>query len=825
VDLETIKPGSRVYFIDTSEGPDKGPGVVIYVQGTVVASEGTSVTLAVTNSGTLIAPGYVAPYEPDYGEGDVLKVEADRYHTFLSPKEFSELKESYEVIPEAVEKPDRPQYDEKEVTEPSESEAEERMRKRLAEEAEAEKERAQEKEEAAEGIDFDEEDDGLYLQADLKSWSHSAGITWPKGFPQPWMDQVYDDLPEGVSESSGGEPVVNIPEGKGLIPPDLDKTERLEKAFEEAGETLQRASHEFDEARDKWDEAEANKAEDVKSFRVIKNKKLEALEDAKRKYLKLKEHLQNAWLGRGIGEDLPKNQQGKSFEQGPKRRGPTEGGSFGRAYLRQQLKNLSDQYKDTEKLASDYEHMEDTSRQTRRELKLMLNLRKKKFEGKSIVPNTRVPEKPKTVLRQLKNFKYHELKDKPFLWNRKQRDEVTREANSSDAGFAAQFKKKVGGERTFFDLTPEEVNHYMTMAVETSGPMDKAEVDRRAKEYAEDFAKLTNQRMLWRDLPTEITNYISDKYNIAISKERADRLSKEIFDRSIKQTEAKGYDNDSGEIASKTLPTLELIGNVVRKITSEFDKRVRWLKFLQDNREEMLLQEKKKLRRALVTKDDNSEKIIDDQQYKEAIIKRFSEAAKRSNKSDTAEKIPSRYRVEHGLPMYKEKKQDLAKIVEQENALKKKKEELQQQLQAASAPYIEADEALKLKLEDIGLPQGATLYNNIDTQIKDLVKKREVLRNFFKGRADWEKGVDDAASKIEKSIANLQAELDKVILGYTPEEQNKLKKHVNIMHDARQQYNKMARAIEAQMDAVRTELDKVYDRKGEIIEEIGLEHA
>ena len=813
MDLETIKPGSRVYFVDTSEGPDKGPGVVIYVQGTVVASEGTSVTLAVTNSGTLIAPGYVAPYEPGYGEGDVLRVEADRYHTFLSEKEFSQLKESYEVIPEA-EKPDKPQYDkeEKPDVDPLDVGPEDA--------------REETREEIEEGTPLDDADDeGLYLEADLKSWSHSAGITWPKGFPQPWMDQVYDDLPEGVSESSGGEPVVNIPEGKGLIPPDLDKAERLEKAFEEAGATLQQASNEFDAARAKWLEMEEAKSEDVRAFRLLKNKKLEALENAKRKYLKTKEHLQNVWLGRGIGEELPPEQRGKSFEQGPKRRGPTEGGSFGRAYLRQQLKQLSDQYKDTEKLASDYQHMEDMSRKTQRELKLMLSLRKKKFEGKSIVPNTRIPERPKTILRQLKNLKYHELKEKPYLWNKKQRAEVTREANSSDAGFANQFKKKVGGERHFFDLTPEEVDHYMAISVEADGPMPKEEVDKRAKEYAEEFARITNQRMLWKDLPTEITNYISDKYNIGISKERANRLSKEIFDRSIKQIDAKGYDNDSGEIVSKTLPTLELIGNVVRKITAEFDRRVRWLKFLQDNREEMLLQEKKKLRRALVNKDENSEKIIDDQQYKEAIIKRFSEAARRSNKSDTAEKIPSRYRVEHGLPMYREKKQELAKITEQENALKKKKEELQQQLHTASVPYIEADDALKLKLEDIGLPQGVALYNSIDDQIRELIKKREVLRNFFKGRADWEKGVDDASANIEKSIANLRAELDKVVVGFTPEEQNKIKKHVNIARAEEQRYNKAARAIEAQMDAVRTELDKIYDRKGEIIEEIGLEHA
>jgi hypothetical protein len=812
VDLETIKPGSKVYFIDTSEGPDKGPGVVIYVQGTVVASEGPSVTLAVTNSGTLIAPGYVAPYEPGYGEGDILKVEADRYHSFLSPKEFSELKESYEVIPE-TEKPDVPQYDKEEKPEVDPLSLE------------PEDAREETREEIEEGTPVDEDEEGLYLEADLKSWSHSVGITWPKGFPQPWMDQVYDDLPEGVSESSGGEPVVNIPEGKGLIPPDLAKSERIEEAFEAASKAVEKAANELDAARERLDTAEATGGEDAKSIRKLWKSKVDALETAKQRYLKTKEHLQNVWLGRGIGENVPAEQKGKSFEQGPKRRGPTEGGSFGRAYLRQQLKQLSDQYKDTEKLASDYQHMQDTSRQTNRELKLMLNLRKKKFEGESIVPNTRVPEKPKIVLKQLKNFKYNELKNKPFLWDKRQRDEVTREANNADNGVATQFKKKVGGERTFFDLTPEEINHYMTMAVENEGPMSKEAVESRAREYAEEFAQLTHKRMLWRDLPTEITNYISDKYNISISKERATRLSKEIFDRGVRQVEAKGHDNDSGEIVSKVLPTLELIGNVVRKITAEFDRRVRWLKFLQDNRDEMLLQEKKKLRRALVNKDEKSENIIDDQQYKEAIIKRFSEAAKRSNKSDTAEKIPSRYRVEHGLPMYREKKTELANVVAQEKALKKKKEELQYWLHEAATPYLEADAALRLKLEDIGLPQGAALYNNIDSQIKELIKKREVLRNFFKGRADWEKGVDDASANIEKSIANLEAEKTKVILGFTPEEQTKIKKDVDTMQEALKKYNRTARSLEEEIDAVRTKLDEVYDRKGELVAEVGLEHS
>lgn len=802
MELNNVKSGQEIYFIDKSEGP----GVVIYIHGTAVDVGSTDATLEITDSGTLIAPGYLAPYEPEYKVGSLIKLSPEDGE-FLSATEFSKLKEQYQLVPSGEEDEEVPlQQEEKEDTDVLEPTPEE--------------EREVTPEEIEEGTP-EYELEGLYLSASLKSWATSVGVTWPKGFPQDWMSQVYDDLPEGEAEKTpSGEPIVGVPGTKGPgVPPDFKESVEIEKEYDDASKKVQ-------EARDQLDAAE--KDEDLTAI----DKGEAAVKDAVKKFLAVKERAQKLWK-RPPEEVI--------YEQVPGSRAPYSL-SHGRAGLRQELKQLFDNYQKTLSLIDNVEESEKRVDNSQKELDLLLSLRRKQLVDKShgkgiphyvLEPTKASPYPTHRVPVLLKKLKYNELKAKPYLWTREDRDKMV---DQSEA--AAIFADRVGGQLSFFDLPSEEIDQYVKKEVEKNGPMAPEEVARRAWKYANEYKNLISERMGWKDMGTEIQKYFRFKHSLVISKERADRIEDEIYKKETKSIDAKGRDVESGVIREVVVPVQELFDNVVHKILKDYEKRVQWLQFLQTGRKAALAKQKGDLRRMLVEEKEEKGKKevlpIDDEKYKDAIVEIFRKYAKFSHEKGTTEKIPSRFRIHHGLPAYEEKSKELAGKKAEEAQIEGQIKSLENELRTVYAPYKKADEDLMLFQEDVGrisdpniaqedVQNALETSKQISDKIKQMISQREFIHRFYKNREGWQEKVKNISENIQKSINTLEEQRSAIFKSEFPKRiQGKIFDYDRKLKMALHEYQSAAHDVEEKMDVLYSKLEKIRGEKSKITDEIGV---
>jgi len=584
VDLETLSPGQEVYYIDKSEGP----GVLIYIRGVVVTSESSEVTLEVADSGVLTAPGYLTPYDPSYAPGSLVAVNLDSYRSLVSSEDFSKLREEYESIPSDDE--NQPAASPPAV---------------FDEVDDSEKDEEPTREDIEEGSPDLEEEDGLYLVGSLTSWANSAEIAWPVGFPQEWMERIYQDLPEGTAPvGPNGSPDVSVPGGKGPgVPPKLRESEDLEKDYEAASEKVHQAAKAVQEAENRLKSADTENQSALEAA-LIHEKNL--FQEAKDSFLEIKKKYQTSLV----------RPPGEAFEQVPGRHMPRSL-AYGRAGLRQELKQLSSNYKATEELLKDTLSRDNSIEECQKEIDLIKDLGKiGAGDG-----NINGEDSAKPILNKLRRLKYQELKSKPYLWAPEERDKLA----STTTGSEQLFNDRVGESRSFFDLPLEEVDQYIAQMAESHGRMPPEEVARRAWKYANDFQEVVKS---WIE-------------------------------------------------------------------SGSFSKRMQWLKFLQDYRKSAQAAQKGKLRRMLAEKDGQ---LIDDQKYRDAIIAVFRKYAKYSHEQDTNKKIPNRYKLEHGVPAYLEKKEEFKAIQENENRFKNELNQLEKQLLDADA---EAVGDLKKRMEEV----------------------------------------------------------------------------------------------------------------------------
>lgn len=817
MDLNKFKSGDECVFIDKSEGL----GVVIYVQGNIVSADKNDVTLEVTDSGTLIGPGYMVPYDPGYIKGSVIRIIDDVDHDLLSPEQFAKLREDYEVVPQGTiqDDPEPPApVDDKEY-----EEGEDPFDPRPA------SQRTETEDEVEEGSpDFETE--GLYLTANLSSWQ---GIIWPKGFPQDWMEQVYKELPTGVAWERGGEPVLRMPgrKGPGLAP---DMKIDLEKEFNEASKKAEEAAKKMNEAEAALEEAEkAGNKDAVAEKEKDKKDATHAFEEAKNKFLAVKKR-----IGEEGGWVRPPDET--TYERLPGRHGPQDIAS-GKAGLRQAVKHLSDQYKKTLDLVDTVDDSAKRADQYQKELDLILRLRRKQLVDKSENPKDphyvieeggRGVDTPR-VLNLLKKLKEKELRKKPYLFSiSRERDAAgnvipsERDRVVGGAPSTALFESKVGGPISFFDLSPEEVDLLVKQEVEKSGPMDSAEVAKLAQEYAKEYKEHIQRYTEWKDLSEEIQKYLRSKHSLTVSQEQATRLDKEIFQRGNKTITAKGRDTDSGEIRELTLPVQTIFDEVVHPITENYEKRVKYLQYLQSGRKNMLAKNKGELRRLLVEEKEEGTTPIDETHYKDALISLFKNYAEREHLPP--DKIPSRYRVHHGLPAAEEKNKELKDLGSQETELTGEYSQLQNVLQKAFGAFEKASEDLELFQEDMvylkdkepGVVSSGLLgtiedLNQLVDQIKTLVGQRE-FADKFPERGD-EAQVKTISEKLKETVSQLNSlRVEGGVKKYAA-------RLVDILADLRRaatSYESAARSVSEKMFQISLTLQEIRDKKYDVAEEI-----
>lgn len=816
MDLNTLKPGNEVYFIDKSEGP----GVVIYVQGTIVAVGNDEATLEVTDSGTLIAPGYMVPYDPEYVKGSVIRITDDADFDIISPDQFSRLREEYEVIPKGTVVNDPEPPAEKEVLEDADDEEKEVTR-----------------EEIEEGSPDIEEEEGLNLVANLKSWQ---GVEWPKGFPQDWMEQVYKDLPTGAAWDVGGQPAVAIPGDKGPgIPPDTKVD--LEKEFNEASKKATEAAKKMDDAA-----AELAKAEEEGDAAVVEEKAKakkeaeKAFETAKKTFLEVQKRIA------GEGGTWVRPPDETTYERIPGRHAPRDV-AFGKLGLRQAVKQLSDNYKKTLALVDNVSDTEKRVDQYQKELDLILRLRKKQLVDKSRNPDdphyeveegTKGTYVPSRVLNLLKKLKEKELKKKPYLFAlEREKDDAGNLSPSErdrivDTSVSTKvFEDKVGGKPTFFDLPPEEVDMLIKQEVEKNGPMDSKEVAARAQEYAKEYKEYLQQHTEWKDLSDEIQKYLRAKHSLVVSREQSGRLEKEIYQKGTKSLVARGRDVHSGDVREISIPVQTIFDEVVHPIVENYEKRVKYLQFLQNGRKNSLAKQKAELRRMLVEKDEESGRVepIDESKYKDALIELFRKYAKYSHDASTPEKIPARYRVHHGLPALQEKNEELQKLNATEADLIGRRKKLEENVQAVYAPFGKSSDDLELFKDDIEYLKktevvGGGFLGTIEEverlvgQIKRLVSQREFVRKFP------EKGDVNQVKELSEAIRAAIDELNSHKLNMTEDVPRKyygqLLTILTNLRKAANAYEASAKSLEDKISQINLKLEDIRDSKEKVTEEI-----
>ena len=804
MELDNLKIGQDVYYIDKSEGP----GVVEYIHGTVISASGSKVTLEISKAGWLVSAGDEEPWSLNYQQGDTLSVDIEgRYKSILTPAEFTALGKEYApaVAPAPVAKPKQEEIveDEDELAKTPEE----------LDEAQRRKEESPEvvEEGNPEGYEENyEEEYGLHLAASLDSWSRSPGVDiyWPEGFLEtygPQLEKVYEGIPKGtkgttqnalppsargkeVSKSGPGSnyelPTVAIPGGKGAgVPPHL--REFTEEVIKGAPPGVQEEFNVASEAVQKAKDAEETARKDADENPQLEQKwkfKKQELRDAVKQFTDVNKKLQKL-LKRPPQGDKKQRQPENTFTQVPGRRAPYDIGMRGRAGLREELRTLSDKYRKTHELLEEVEEKEDNVSNGSREIDIIKNLRRNRLRGTPV----------EGLEYALKKLKFQEYAQNPYLWSssrntRKgenplisERDRILNAATYGEVpnkGEAKQstpdqlYKEKVGGARTFFDLTPEEISHFSKMDAKKFGPLPLEDIKSRAWKYAEEYITLVDEQVGWKDLSDEIRDYVRANYHIVISPERADRLEHEIYDKTIKEVSAKGHDTETKEIVERKIPVSEIHNNVIKRTKNNFTKRIKWLENLQKQREKDLAVEKGKVRRYLVEKKDNKEGLIDDQKYTEAVLALFRKYAKASHESveENEKNLPHPYEVEHSYRAYEEKLNECKDLNAELTKLNDELENLKQQRRAAYLPYKNALGELELRQDDIGRlsdpdeSQGRVLQgimaasDRLTREIEKQVSRREILLNFFKNRKDWQGKVQKGLHTIDSAIAGLENE-------------------------------------------------------------------
>lgn len=601
MNLQEIKPGADVYYVNKTEGP----GQITYVHGIALEAEGDSITLQVVGSGFLFAPGHSPLFRSTPEKGTILRFTSGPGRLVYTPEEFSTFKKSFESMASSIEP-----LEEKVPVFEEESEEEEKEPSR---------------EEIEEGSPSFDEDGGISKKASLSD----ASLMWPKGFSpkeQHWMEDIYNSLPEGASETTpAGEPIIMVPGDKGLgVPPDFSKSVKLKEEFEAVGAKVQEIAKNLKEA-----ESSEKSQEEVDRLST-------ELSAEKDRYLDIQKQLAAV-----LQKSRP---EGESFTAVPGRRGPT-GQQFGKAGLLLELGELSNKYKEFQKLKTDIAEKADQTDRGREEINLLFNYGKEKLLGDN-------PEEAADALDKLQKLKFEELKDLPFFWDEGDRSDVLDMqklvgATGKDAP-ATVFQEYMGknAERSFFDLSPEELEILSKQIAETS-PLSAEEVSRRAEKFSQDYKKFIEEQIGSESLSKSIQQYMQAEHDLTISDATASHLAKKALERGI-SVNVDGV-NGEGKSSNVRVSSEELRKNVIQKFVKNFKNRILWLKRLQDGRKLNLAREK-----AHYKKDKDT--VGDERVWKDSIVSTFLNYKKHAGVS---EEIPNRYRLFHGYLPYKEKVKQL----------------------------------------------------------------------------------------------------------------------------------------------------------------------
>ena len=676
---DDLKPGTEVYCIDKSEGL----GHIEFIRGTVRNLTDSSILLDVESSGVLSAPGYeplfdVAPPKV----GDILTVDADETHLILSPEEFRNYRRDVERLPTTSVTPSEKMETGLSLNQLIEEREKQRGKKQqeLAREQEEE-----EKQEEERQLSIPVEEGTPEFESDLEKIASLASTTrdieWPRGFSpkeQHWMEEIYESLPSGTSETTPeGEPVVAIPGGKGPgVPPDFSEVVRLREREETIGKEVKTVTDRLQEAEQLLSKADPE-SEEAKQLQKKVKGYTAALSQVKDTYLKVRRQLAEV-----LYQSRP---EGESFTQVPGNHAP-RGEQRGKAGLRVELRQLANNYANVSKLVETLHDKEEQVQKGQEEINLLLEYGKQKLRESYGLSGGPSLDK---ILDRLQKLKYDEFKRLPYFWDEKERSsalEMQEHAETPGRDDPAEVFQEYAGKgnkRTFFDLTPEELAILSKQIAETS-PLSVKDVESRVQKFAEDYKQFVKSRMNWGSLGTEIQKYLKDKHGLSISSEVANQLARRVRDKGA-ILNVEGLNEDGQEVKVK-VPTGEL-RKQVSQFTEDFKNRIKWLKRLEDGRKLNLSREKARIRK---------EYKGDEKLWKEAIVRLFRKYEKEAGSNIT----PGKHRLFQGYKPTEDKIKQLDAKRSEEKALEAEISKLEQE-RSALYDKPDATEELRANREQI----------------------------------------------------------------------------------------------------------------------------
>lgn len=614
-----LKPGSLSYFVDISEK-------YRYILGKVVAADEIAATVVVEAVGVFSGPrqhpaslpvkrderGKVRPLQI----GDTFSIDVTEWvpHT---PKQFEALQEKIQdAPPEDVPlsfRDDTPDaFEDMSVAEVKALSPEDR-KKKLDEWDDQED--LQEDTSPEEGSpDFDAELDktaSVSTTSSLRTWSKDL-IVWPEGYPLPWMEDVYDALPEGVSDQPGGQgitdtkdapPAVISPGSGGLMPANFGAAEKAKRDMTSAGKEIRNA---LDSVHDLEVRLEKSPDESV-SIREQIRKHNKDFEEASKRWQHAKE--------RYVKYRLP-GPADATYVSYPGKHQSREGAT-GRQMLRQNLEYLSDSYERTQKMYEEYQEALKDAEEAAQEVKLVLDIGQKKLieetPGKYLFVRHRGDEKSsyaaaEKALEKIEHLKKSQFYRLPYVWDKDERKKYMGSISGIDpiSIVPPEYRKYLGGSFSFNDLPFLFLKHRSTAdEAEGKNPVisvskNRARAASAAKEYVEHLRKHVEYKHPWKIL----RKYVYDKHKVNISIEDAKRL--ELL-KDKPGTSKTIYFAEGTKMVPIEISSAE-VKEALEGISTEFRNRVLWLKGIQDGLEKRAREIATKLKRESVEGDSTLEK-------------------------------------------------------------------------------------------------------------------------------------------------------------------------------------------------------------------------
>lgn len=616
MELNNLKIGQEIYYVDASESGD-----IRYTHGIIVEKIGERVTLEVRDSGSFFSVGFIPSLSgPAYTPGDKITLRKNPSFLILSPEEFKQYRRSVESLPSLSDIPLPQEREEESAGEvgviPALDPGEEVS-----------------PEEGSPDYEIDDDEEGLHLKAKIQVVAESlddVNIIWPKGFPEPWMNDVFNALEKtNIGIGPGGEPAVASPGGKGLVP---RESLALQKKVESLGQEQKELINAVNKLQEQLDTAEADlvvlkdknespenissKQKEVESLRSAVSEKNKTLSDVtQRRKLAQEEYTKS----------LMRHPEEATYSKVPGGHRSRDLAS-GRVALTNELKAESEKYKKTLEDFEQLKKLQKTYNDSAKELDLILGIRKKKLvdrnRGLSAEPEWTLETDPYAhrhegeALKELTDLKFQFIKNLPYFWDRKEyQSDFPLKEIEADSGASRLFESKMGkADRAFYDLIPEELElmaRQWAAAHPVEETLSEKQVADRAHDFAEDYRKHIIKEIHFKDIIKPLQDYIADRYDLAISDKTAKEIDRLLTTRPAVLT-ITGRNINTGKEEKVKIPSEELRVNVKKPLSQPFENRVMWLRSIQDGRKKAIEERKEKLRRDLsVLQNTSLEKLLE----------------------------------------------------------------------------------------------------------------------------------------------------------------------------------------------------------------------